>query len=118
MIFLTIRFIPLLISLSSQINHSASSRAFEIKRHPLKGIRIISLGLINSVVSFSNDVSMAMVNRGYTGVGKTSLNELNFQMRDVLFFVSFLMILLSIIIFIGFLYLTFIFWMYYIPAVF
>jgi len=118
MIFLTIRFIPMLISISFQIISSASSRAFEIKKHPLQGIRIISIGLINSIISFSNDVSMAMLNRGYTGVGKTSLNELNFKVYDVVFFILFLIGLLTVIIFIGFLYLTMIFWMYYASGAF
>ena len=118
MMFLTIHFIPMLISLSSQITDSASSRAFEIKKHPLQGIRIISIGLINSIISFSNDVSMAMLNRGYTGVGKTSLNELNFKVYDVVFFILFLIGLLTVIIFIGFLYLTMIFWMYYASGAF
>ena len=104
MMFLTIHFIPMLISLSSQIIDSASSRAFEIKKHPLKGIRIISLGLINSILSFSNDVSMAMISRGYTGYGRTFLNELKFKTNDAVFFVLFFFVLFGIVIFIGILF--------------
>ena len=104
MMFLTIHFIPMLISLSSQIMDSSSSRAFEIKKHPLKGIRIISLGLINSVMSFSDDVSMAMISRGYTGYGRTFLNELKFKADDVVFFVSFFFVLFGVVVFIGVLY--------------
>ena len=113
MMFLTIHFIPMLISLSSQITDSASSRAFEIKKHPLKGIRIISLGLINAVLAFSNDVSMAMISRGYTGHGRTFLNELKFKTNDAVFFVSFLFILFGIVIFIGILFWMIIFILYF-----
>ena len=113
MMFLTIRFIPMLISLSSQIKDSASSRAFEVKKHPLKGIRMISLGLINSIISFSNDVSMAMISRGYTGYERTFLNELKFKIDDAVFFVSFFFVLFGIVIFIGIWYGIIIFGLYF-----
>ena len=106
MVFLTIRFIPLLASTGAQIKDSARSRAFEIKKHPFRGIQIIAVGMVNSVVSFADDVSMAMQNRGYTGVGRTSMNEMKFKKRDAVFFGSFIFIMLAIIVTVGFLYLT------------
>lgn len=105
MVFLTIRFIPLLTSTGAQIMDSAHSRAFQMKKHPFRAIQIISVGLVNSVVSFADDVSMAMQNRGYTGTGRTSMNELKFKKRDILFFCCFVFIIATIIVMVGYLYL-------------
>jgi len=106
MVLLTIRFIPLLASTGAQIKDSANSRAFQMKKHPFKAIQITAVGMVNSIVSFADDVSMAMQNRGYTGVGRTSMNELKFKRRDVLFFCGFIFTMITIIIAVGYLYLT------------
>lgn len=106
MVFLTIRFIPLLLSTSSQIKASSKSRAFNPSKNPFRAIKIISTALINSIINFADDVSRAMVNRGYTGVGKTSMNELKFRKKDGVFFCSFVLVMLSIIMFVGWLQLS------------
>ncbi len=106
MVFLTIRFIPLLTSTSSQIKASSKSRAFNPAKSPFRAIKIISTALINSIINFADDVSRAMLNRGYTGVGKTSMNELKFRKRDGVFFGSFILVMLSIIMFVGWLQLS------------
>ncbi|WNY23651.1 Energy-coupling factor transporter transmembrane protein EcfT [Methanimicrococcus hongohii] len=106
MIFLTIRFIPLLISTSAQIKVSTTSRAFRPSKHPMRAIKIISTSLVNSIINFADDVSRAMLNRGYTGVGKTSMNELKFGKRDGVFFCSFVVVMLFIIISVGWLQLS------------
>jgi len=106
MVLLTIRFIPLLASTGAQIRDSANARAFQMKKHPFKAIQIIAVGMVNSIVTFADDVSMAMQNRGYTGVGRTSMNELKFKRRDVLFFCGFIFTMAAIIVAIGYLYLT------------
>ncbi|MCL2863898.1 MAG: energy-coupling factor transporter transmembrane protein EcfT, partial [Methanimicrococcus sp.] len=92
---------PLLASTGSQITDSARSRAFRMRKHPIKSIQIISVGLVNSIVSFADDVSMAMQNRGYTGVGWTSMNELKFKKRDALFFCVFIFIIGAIVAAVG-----------------
>ncbi|MBZ3935363.1 energy-coupling factor transporter transmembrane component T family protein [Methanimicrococcus blatticola] len=106
MVFLTIRFIPLLTSTAYQIKVSSQSRAFKPSKSPLRAIKIISTSLINSIINFADDVSRAMLNRGYTGVGKTSMNELKFKQRDGVFFCSFILLMLSIIMFVGWLQLS------------
>lgn len=106
MVFLTIRFIPLLTSTSSQIKASSRSRAFNPAKNPFRAIKIISTSLINSIINFADDVSRAMLNRGYTGVGKTSMNELKFRKKDGVFFCSFILVMLSIIMFVGWLQLS------------
>ena len=98
MIFLTIRFIPLLITTAAQIRVSAVSRAFRPARHPLRTIKILSTTMVNSILHFTDDVSRAMLSRGYTGVGKTSMNELKFRKRDGIFFCSFAAVMFSIIV--------------------
>jgi energy-coupling factor transporter transmembrane protein EcfT len=93
MALLMIQFIPLLLAASFQIMDSARSRAFVFSKHPIKGIRLITLGLIRSVMNYSDVVSMAMKNRGYTGVGRTHLRELKIQKRDIVFFGCFLFVI-------------------------
>lgn len=106
MVFLMIRFIPLLLSTSSQIRVSLKSRAFEPIKHPFRMIHIISTGLIHSIIDFADDVSRAMINRGYTGVGRTTMNDLKFKKKDGVFFVSFLFVMFAIIMVVGWLQLT------------
>ena len=101
MIFLTIRFIPLLISTSSQIRDSTRSRAFNPSKNPFKTIRIMAIGLVNSIIDFADDVSKAMQARGYTGIGRTSMNELKFRINDAVFFIVFILLMGSIIITVG-----------------
>ncbi|WNY27484.1 energy-coupling factor transporter transmembrane protein EcfT [Methanolapillus ohkumae] len=92
MIFLSIRFIPLLITTGEQITTSASSRGFEIKKHPVRYIRILSAGLVSSIIRFSDDVSFAMENRGYTGTRRTYMNELKMKPKDAVFLTIFAVI--------------------------
>ncbi|MCL2141524.1 MAG: energy-coupling factor transporter transmembrane protein EcfT [Methanimicrococcus sp.] len=93
MALLMIQFIPLLLSASSQVIDSARSRAFVFSKHPIKGTSLIAVCLIRSVMNFSDVVSMAMKNRGYTGVGRTHLHELKIQKRDIVFFGCFLFVI-------------------------
>jgi energy-coupling factor transporter transmembrane protein EcfT len=106
MIFLTIRFIPLLTTTASQIKVSAASRAFRPAKHPLRTIKIVSTAMVNSIINFADDVSRAMLNRGYTGVGRTSMNELKFRKRDGFFFCSFAVAMFSIIMIVGWIQFT------------
>ena len=101
MMMLTIRFIPLLISTSSQINDSTRSRAFNPARNPFKTIKIMATGLVNSIIKFADDVSKAMQSRGYVGVGKTSMNELKFKPRDAVFFSAFVLLMFCVIMSVG-----------------
>ncbi|WNY29000.1 Energy-coupling factor transporter transmembrane protein EcfT [Methanimicrococcus stummii] len=101
MVLLTIRFIPLLTSTSSQIKVSAQSRAFNPGKHPFRSIKIVSTSLINSIIDFADDVSKAMINRGYTGIGKTSMSELKMTRKDGVFFCAFLFVMFFIIVSVG-----------------
>ncbi|MDR2945086.1 MAG: energy-coupling factor transporter transmembrane protein EcfT [Methanosarcinales archaeon] len=98
MAFLTIRFIPLLTFTASQIKAASQSRAFRPSKNTFRSVKIISTALIHSILRFADDVSRAMLNRGYTGVGKTSMNELKFRKRDAIFFCLFFILLFIIMI--------------------
>jgi energy-coupling factor transporter transmembrane protein EcfT len=79
---------------------SAASYAFRPAR------LIVSTAMVNSIINFADDVSRAMLNRGYTGVGRTSMNELKFRKRDGLFFCSFAVVMFSIIMIVGWIQFT------------
>ncbi|NLI62535.1 MAG: hypothetical protein GX362_03950 [Methanosarcinaceae archaeon] len=85
MIFLSLSFIPNLFNTANQISVSAQSRGLVIKKKPVLYIRILSTNLINSILKYSYDISNSMEGRCYTGYGKTSIYELNFNKYDFLF---------------------------------
>ena len=101
MILLTIRFIPLLISTAERIRDSSRSRSFVPSKNPLKAIKITATGLVNSIIVFADDVSKAMQNRSYTGIGRIYTNELKFGKRDAVFFCAFFLAIGFIIITVG-----------------
>lgn len=106
MVLLTIRFIPLLISVASQLQFSLKARAFNSLKNPFQTVQILSTGLVQSVIRSADNASKAMQNRGYTGIGKTSMNELKFKRKDGIFFVSFFLTLSLIILSVGWIQLS------------
>lgn len=83
MAFLTIRFIPHIVSSSTVITAAALSRGLVIRKTPIRYIRVLSAALVGQIIDDAGKIAMAMENRGYGGKEKTFYHEMTLKTSDI-----------------------------------
>lgn len=101
---IAIRFIPVMASEADRIIKAQLSRGANFDERKLtgkiKGAVSIIIPLLVSALRRADELSIAMEARGYSGYeGRSRFKKFNWRFRDSLFFISFILIAISIVLF-------------------
>ncbi|WP_010652065.1 energy-coupling factor transporter transmembrane component T family protein [Oceanobacillus massiliensis] len=103
MMSISLRFIPTLMQETDKISRAQASRGVDFKTGPIKerikAVVPLLVPLFVSAFKRAEELAMAMEARGYQGgEGRTKLRELKIEMRDILIFIFFAVVIAGLLI--------------------